>query len=355
MVTSQGFATAAQLPAAQQPSYRLPAEWEPQAASWLVWPGHPQPVPHWRGLEQELRLFSLRYGELLRRCGTLQWLVGHDALPLDQGHGPQVPIASNDIWLRDTAPTFLVPDQPAPLRAVCPLWNGYGGKYHPCDADADVATAMASRLQCDVLPLALQLEGGAIETDGVGTLLASHGAIAANNRNTTMLLADLEVSIAAALGCSTILWLDACLQGDDTDGHIDQLARFVAPGRVVVAAQPDPQDPNHAVLQRLQQQLCDSRDAAGRRLEIIPVDLPARLEIDGAQMPASYLNFYIHHAHVFVPVFGCEADHAALTTLARCFPGRQMVPVDCRLLLRGRGGLHCISRQQPLVACSEDG
>lgn len=347
--TAPGLAPADNVPSEQPPQYRLPAEWEPQAATWLIWPGHLQPVGHWRGLEQELRLFSLRYGEQLRRCGTLHWLVGHDGLPMEQGHGPQVPITSNDIWLRDTAPTFLVPERPAPLRAVCPLWNGYGGKYHPCDADAAVATALANRLQCEVLPLALHLEGGAIETDGAGTLLASRGAIAGNKRNTNLPLADLESCMAAAMGCSAIIWIDACLQGDDTDGHVDQLVRFVAPGRVLIAAQPDPRDPNHAVLERLRQQLCDCRDAAGRRLEIIPIDLPARLEIDGAQMPASYLNFYIHHAHVFVPVFGCEADHAALSTMARCFPERQVVPMDCRLLLRGRGGLHCISRQQPLV------
>jgi agmatine deiminase len=147
-----------------------------------------------------------------------------------------------------------------------------------------------------------------------------------------------------------VLWVGGELAGDDTDGHIDQLARFVAPGRVVAARQPDPLDPNHAALEANLALLRGLVDARGRRLEVIPIDIPARFSFEGTQLPASHLNFYIGNGFVAVPVFLGATDDAALRTLEHCFPGRTIEPVECTALVRGRGALHCITRDEPAAA-----
>lgn len=338
-------------------AFRLPAEWEPHEATWLIWPGHARAVSHWHGHEQHLRRFLLSYAEQLSRAGPVCLLVGSSMPHRPDPDLPLATIESDDIWLRDTAPTFLlaeaseVQDNRVPgsrrLRALCPRWSAYGDKYQPSQADAALAPRLAQFLCCDSESLPFVLEGGAIETDGCGTLLASTGSIVHEARNPGCSQADLETSIRLSLGVQRVVWIDACLRGDDTDGHVDQLVRFVAPGRAVVAAQPDPTDANYAVLQRLWRHLGELRDAHGRSLELIPINLPAHYFVDGEQLPASYLNFYIANHFVFVPTFDSPFDGPALTTLSVCFPKYKVVPIDCRLLVRGRGGLHCISRQQP--------
>lgn len=338
-------------------AFRLPAEWEPHEATWLIWPGHARAVHHWHGHEQRLRRFLLDYEEQLSRAGTVRLLVG-SSMPHPPGLDlPWAAIESDDIWLRDTAPTFLLAGtneaqqrcapQPWRLRALCARWSAYGGKYQPSQADAALAPRLAQFLGCACEDLPFVLEGGAIETDGCGTLLTSTGSIVSQARNPGWSQSALENSIQAALGVKRVVWIEACLRGDDTDGHVDQLVRFVAPGRLVVAAQPDPSDANYAELKLLWRQLRGLRDAQGRMLELTPINLPANYFVDGQQMPASYLNFYIFNNTLFAPTFGSPSDSPALTTLSNCFPMHKMVPIDCRLLIRGRGGLHCISRQQP--------
>ena len=156
----------------------------------------------------------------------------------------------------------------------------------------------------------------------------------------------MERTLRDFLGVETVLWIGGELAGDDTDGHVDQLARFVAPGRVVAARQPDPLDPNHASLEAALALLPTLRDAAGRRLEVIPIDVPARFAFGGVQLPASHLNYLVANGAVLVPVFGGPTDEPALRTLAACFPGRAIEPVDCSTLVRGRGALHCITRDE---------
>lgn len=341
-------------------AFRLPAEWEPHEVTWLIWPGHARAVPHWHGHEQHLRRFLLSYAEQLSRAGPVCLLVG-SSMPHRPGSDlPLATIESDDIWLRDTAPTFLlaeaseVQDSHVPgsrrLRALCPRWSAYGDKYQPSQADAALAPRLAQFLGCDNESLPFVLEGGAIETDGCGTLLASAGSIVDELRNPSLDRLALEGLLRRFLGVERVLWVEACLRGDDTDGHVDQLVRFVAPGRVVVAAQPDASDANHMPLRRLHQALESFRDAQGRRLEIIPIELPANYRVDGDVLPASYLNFYIANHMVFVPFFGSPCDLPALARLAGCFPDHRVVPIDCRLLIRGRGALHCISRQQPSLS-----
>jgi agmatine deiminase len=336
--------------------YRLPAEWEPHAATWLAWPCRPAT---WLG---DFTAIPAAYARVTRQIAAFEpvRIVGTGAVLAearrhlaDTAAVTFVDIPTNDSWIRDTGPVF-VRRQVAPaagtdrrLAAVTWGWNAWGGKYPPWDADARVAGAIAARLGLQAFAPGIVLEGGAIETDGAGTLLANERCVLDPRRNPGLDRGGMERILRDFLGVERILWVGGELAGDDTDGHIDQLARFVAPGRVVAARQPDPGDPNHAPLAANLAVLATLRDAAGRRLEVIPIDLPPRFSFQGTQLPASHLNFYVGNGFVGVPVFGATTDEAALGVVERCFPGRRVVPVDCREIVRGRGGLHCITREEP--------
>jgi agmatine deiminase len=339
--------------------YRLPAEWEPHAATWLAWPCR---RATWLGDFVEI---PVAYARVARQVAAHEpvRIVGSGPVLADarrhlEGHAgiEFIDIATNDSWIRDTGPVFLRRRDAAaagdhePVAAVTWKWNAWGGKYPPWDADARVAGAIAARLGVRSFAPGVVLEGGAIETDGAGTLLANERCVVDPHRNPGLDREAMETILRAWLGVERILWVGGELAGDDTDGHIDQLARFVAPGRVVAARQPDRLDPNHAAIAANLALLATLRDAAGRPLEVIPIDIPPRFSFQGTQLPASHLNFYVGNGFVGVPVFGAATDAAALETLATCFPGRRVEPVDCRAIVRGRGGLHCITRDEPAVA-----
>ena len=336
---------------------RLPAEWEPHAATWIAWPhrratflGDFGPIP----------AFFARFIRLLAACEPVKVIATEAALAEAQeqlrgvANVECIDIPTNDSWLRDTGPVFLVPRElkgkakPAggPV-AVCWEWNAWGGKYPPWDRDAQVSRSIAGRLGMAVVTPGVVLEGGAIETDGEGTLLVNHRCVVDPKRNPGLSQAEMEHVLQTRLAADRVIWAGGELAGDDTDGHIDQIARFVAPGRVVAARQPDRLDPNQASLAENLAQLESAVDARGRRLEVIPIDIPSRFSFEGTQLPASHLNFYMANGAVMVPVFGGPTDEPAVRTLAACFPGRRMVPIDCQELVRGRGALHCITRDQP--------
>ncbi|MFM8577270.1 MAG: agmatine/peptidylarginine deiminase [Planctomycetaceae bacterium] len=339
--------------AASTSGYRLPAEWEPHGATWLAWP-HRKAT--WLG---DFSVIPGVFAEVARRIARYEpvRIVATGGILADArerldgvANVEFIDLPTNDAWLRDTGPVFVVPRAPgsgARPAAVCWQWNAWGGKYPPWDADAALGLAIARRLGCDVVEGGLVVEGGGLETDGAGTLLVNHRCIDDPARNPGVSRGRLEEILCARLGIDRVLWVGGELAGDDTDGHIDQLARFVAPGRVVAARQPDPLDPNHAALEANLALLRGLVDARGRRLEVIPIDIPARFSFEGTQLPASHLNFYIGNGFVAVPVFLGATDDAALRTLEQCFPGRTIEPVECTELVRGRGALHCITRDEP--------
>jgi agmatine deiminase len=346
--------------------YRLPAEWEPHAATWLAWP-HRRAT--WLG---DFTAIPAAYARVARQIAAFEpvRIVGSGDVLADArrhlegvAHVEFIDIHTNDSWVRDTGPVFVrrrrntdsgaaARDVGNEIAAVTWDWNAWGGKYPPWDADARVAGTIAARLGLAAFAPGVVLEGGAIETDGAGTLLANERCVVDPKRNPGLDRGAMERILREWLGVERILWVGGELAGDDTDGHIDQLARFVAPGRVVAARQPDRLDPNHAPLAANLARLEAFRDAAGRRLEVMPIDIPPRFCFQGTQLPASHLNFYVGNGFVGVPVFGAATDEAALGVLECCFPGRRVVPVDCREIVRGRGGLHCITRDEPSVASS---
>ena len=332
--------------------YRLPAEWEPHAATWLAWP-HRRAT--FLGEFAAIPPVFAATARILARHEPVRIIAA--GAPLEEARAALagvanvafVEIATNDSWLRDTGPVFLVSraGRDLPPAAVAWRWNAWGGKYPPWDADARVARTIADRLGLRVFEPPLVLEGGALETDGAGTLLVNGRCVVDPKRNPGVDREAMERALRDFLGVERVLWTGGELAGDDTDGHIDQLARFVAPGRVVAARQPDRGDPNHAPLEANLALLRSLADAAGRRLEVIPIDIPATFTFRGVQLPASHLNYLVANGVVIVPVFGGPTDEPALRTLAECFPDRAIEPVDCSALVRGRGALHCITRDQP--------
>ncbi len=333
--------------------YRLPAEWEPHAATWIAWPhrratflGPFAEIPP--AYERLARVIG-RY-EPVRIIGSPEVLAAPRASLADAAHVSFVEIPTSDSWIRDTGPVFLTPRDHAagsPPQAVCWNWNAWGGKYPPWDADAGVSRAIARQLDLDPIAPGLVLEGGAIETDGEATLLVNERCVVDERRNPGVDRAGMERAFNRWLGMERVLWLGGELAGDDTDGHIDQLARFVGLGRVVAARQPDANDPNHASLAANLDLLAVFTDARGRRLEVIPIDIPTRFSFEGTQLPASHLNFLVGNGFVAVPVFGGPTDEPALRTIEQCFPDRRIEPVDCRALVRGRGAVHCVTRDEP--------
>lgn len=334
--------------------HRLPAEWEPHAATWIAWP-HRKAT--FLGDFAVIPEFFSRFIHLLAACEPVKVIASGAALAEAQdrlrglANVECVDIPTNDSWLRDTGPVFLVPRGTCPEGgrpvAVSWEWNAWGGKYPPWDRDAKVSRAIADRLEMAVVAPGVVLEGGAIETDGEGTLLVNHRCVVDPKRNPGLSREQMEQTLRRTLAVDRVIWLGGELAGDDTDGHIDQLARFVAPGRVVAARQPDCLDPNRESLEENLARLESAVDARGRRLEVIPIDIPSRFTFAGTQLPASHLNFYVANGAVLVPVFGGPTDGPAVRLLATCFPGRRIVPVDCQELVRGRGALHCITRDQP--------
>lgn len=343
---------AANAPSPAALGYRLPAEWEPHVATWIAW-------PHRRAtFLGPFADVSRSYGRIVRTLARHEpvRVIGSGAV-LDEASAKVggvpgvslVDIPTNDSWVRDTGPVFLVPSagtRGAPA-AVAWEWNAWGGKYPPWDADARVARTIARREGHRLFEPGVVLEGGAIETDGEGTLLVNARCVDSQTRNPGVSRERIEATLKDYLCVDAVLWTAGDLAGDDTDGHIDQLARFVRPGVVVAARQPDQRDPNHEPLAANLALLEACSDARGRRLEVIPIDIPPRFGYGGVQLPASYMNFYVGNGFVAVPVFHEATDRIALDTLARCFPDRQVEAVPLEVIVRGRGGLHCITRDEP--------
>lgn len=333
--------------------YRLPPEWEPHAATWVAWPS--RPAAFLGSMADVARAYS-RVVRTIARHEPVQ-VIGTGAV-LDEASRmvggvagvSLVDIPTNDSWIRDTGPTFLVSTRGDARAAVAWEWNAWGGKYPPWDSDARVGREIAARRGLRVFEPGLVLEGGAIETDGDGTLLANSRCVDSPSRNPGVSRARIEEILRENLAVEKVLWIGGELAGDDTDGHVDQLARFVRPGVVIAARQPDRGDPNHASLEANLALLAEHVDARGRRLEVVPVDIPSRFGYGGVQLPASHLNWYVGNGFVAVPVFHEPTDRAALDTIAAAFPGRSVEAVPIDVVVRGRGGLHCITRDEPAPA-----
>jgi agmatine deiminase len=256
-------------------------------------------------------------------------------------------IPTNDVWTRDHGAIFL--SGPPSLEPALVDWeyNAWGGKYPPFDLDNQVPAHMARITDRRRFTPGIILEGGAIDGNGEGTILTTEPCLLNPNRNPQLNRADVEGYLIDYLGAKKILWLAGGIEGDDTDGHIDELARFVGPTTVVAAVEADPQDVNYEPLQANLRRMAEMTDAQDRPLKVIPMPMPRAMYQDDQRLPACYLNFYIANGVVVVPTFDDPQDEIALATLARLFPSRQIRGIHAVDLVWGLGAFHCITQQQP--------
>lgn len=338
-----------------RPVVHQPAEWEIHSACWLAWPSHGH---LWREhLGPAQAEFATLCQAIAEGGGEALDLLVQDAAAETEARAALTPVLGQvrfhrvpvgDIWLRDTAPIF-VKDGTGALRAACFRFNGWGGKYVlPEDDRVAGRVAALNGLPCH--DHGWVLEGGSVEGDGEGTVLTTRQCLLNPNRNPGMDQAQIEAALHEGLGAEKVLWLDEGLINDHTDGHIDTLARFVAPGVVVCMEARDASDPNAATLDRLAADLTAFTDARGRRLQVLRIPSPGVLENeDGEPLPASFVNFYIGNRSVVVPTYGTPFDEAAVAALTPLFPGRRVLGRSARAILSGGGAFHCITQQQPEV------
>jgi agmatine deiminase len=331
----------------------MPAEWAPHDATWVAWPSH---AHLWQENLAATRAAFARLVEAIAEGETANVLVPDEEQEslarsaLARAADARVRfhrVPFGDIWVRDTAPVFLVGPR-GENATVRFAFNGWGGKY-VLEHDAGVAERIAARAgDFPAFAMPFVLEGGAVDVDGEGTVLTTRQCLLNRNRNPSMSARDVEGAVREALGCDKVLWFADGLLNDHTDGHIDTIVRFVRPG-VVVAMEPRAgDDPNRDVLRALLRDAGGLVDARGRHLEVVRVPSPGRVVgPDGRVMPASYVNFYIANACVVVPTYGSPFDAEAVQCLGALFPGRRTIAVDARAVLSGGGAFHCITQQQP--------
>jgi agmatine deiminase len=339
--------------------YRMPAEWEPHEATWLSWPhkeaswpGAFEPVP---GIfveitkhltESELvrinvadEAFAARVRELLRQGGVNLDRVRFHLNP------------TNDAWCRDHGPIYVVRDVNGRRERAINDWgyNAWGEKYPPYDLDDVVPTRIAAEMNETLFTPGIVMEGGSIDINGRGTLLTTEACLLNPNRNPHLNREQIEQYLKDYLGVAHTLWLGDGIVGDDTDGHIDDLTRFVAHDTVVTVIEDDPQDENHRPLKENYERLARMKDQDGNPLRVIQLPMPGALYFDGQRLPASYANFYIANEVVLVPTYRHENDAVACDVLQGCFPDRRIIGIDCTHLIWGLGSIHCVTQQQPAL------
>src|SRR5690606_14738430 len=334
----------------REDGFRMPAEWEPHSRCWMAWPCRES---LWGDGLEEARDAYAEVAKAIVAFEPVTMLVQPDSLTdasLRCGSGVAcMPMEMDDSWLRDTGPTFLLGPE-GQLAAVDWIFNAWGQRYRPYDRDADLAREIIEYLKIRRYQAPLVTEGGAIHGDGEGTLLAVEPSIVNDNRNPGKEREQIERLLLDFTGSTKVIWLPHGLRNDETDGHIDNVACFTEPGTVVTVATDDRSDPNWEPLQENLEVLRSSTDAAGRDLTVVTLPLPRQgKNARGEPSALSYVNFYLANGGVILPGFDDPADDEAFDTVSALFPERRVVQVPVSDILKGGGGIHCITQQQPAV------
>jgi agmatine deiminase len=334
----------------------MPAEWEPQRGIWLswpirraTWPGHYETIP---GKFAEIVSRISRFEEVHvniaqpRQDAALLLLTesGADMARVTLHDNP-----INDTWCRDHGPIFIKNDASGEVAVTDWIFNAWGGKYAPFGDDNDIPRRVAEFLGMRRFVPGIVLEGGSVDVNGQGLLLTTEACLLNPNRNPDLSRTEIEKRLRDFLGAREIYWLGNGIEGDDTDGHVDDLARFFKADGIVAAVERDERDANFRTLRDNLERLRSMRGPGGGRFAIAELPMPEACVTDGQRLPASYANFLILNGAVLVPVFRQpDRDAEALEVLGSCFAGREIIPIDCREWIIGRGTLHCISQQQPV-------
>jgi agmatine deiminase len=347
----------------------MPAEWAPHRGTWLSWPhresswpGRFAPVPEvfveivkqLRAVEEvhinvtgpemaadvirRLRAVGVHATEFARDPGSAGMVFLH--------HNP-----TNDAWCRDHGPCFIQRSvNGRPEQAIVDWgYNAWGGKYPPFDTDDVIPSRVGATFGLKVFHPGVIMEGGSLEVNGRGTLLTTESCLLNPNRNPALSREQIEQALRDNLGVHHILWLGDGIEGDDTDGHIDDLTRFTDAETIVTVVEHDPADSNYAPLKENLHRLGMMRDQDGLPFRIVELPMPPASYVEDQRLPASYANFYIANGIVLMPAYSPDTDQIAQAALQSCFPTRRVIPIDSRDLVWGLGSFHCVTQQWPAL------
>lgn len=355
--------------------YTFPAEWHRQTGTWFSWPR-----PEGISFPDKYHTVPQNLAAIIRQITPVQLV--HINVP--NGNWERIVrqeltkyrvaleqvrfhhIATNESWCRDHGPAFVIQAASrktssaaksstgksaraklAKLGVVDWGYNAWGGKYPPYDADDAVPQHIAERLNLPLWQPGIVMEGGAVDFNGSGTVLTTTDCLLNPNRNPSLSQQQIEQYLCDYYGQKHVCWLTGGIAGDDTDGHIDDLARFIGPRKIVIGIEENRRDSNYLVLREVRRQLTDLRDQDGRPFEIVEIPMPGRVEYDGQRLPATYINFLFINGAVLVPTFRHRHDRVALKILQQHLPRHRVIGVDCVELIWGLGAIHCLSQQQP--------
>jgi agmatine deiminase len=339
--------------------YTFPAEWRRHTGIWVSWPrpeGISFPGFYHRAIEDVTRVVgaiaahepvlvnvpNANYEHIVR--------ARLDAAGVPRRRVLVHHLPTNECWTRDHGPAFVQRTRRGQRDTAVVDWgfNAWGGKYPPWDADDAVPQRVAALLGLPLFHNDLVMEGGAIDVNGAGTLLTTTSCLLHPNRNPGISPAEIERQLKAYYGQRHVVWLGEGIAGDDTDGHVDDLARFLGERLIVTAVEDDPADANYRVLRANRRALARARDADGRPFEVLELPMPRPVVHEGMRLPATYVNFLFVNGALLVPTFGDRVrERTALARLQRALPRRRVVGVDCRALIWGLGAIHCLTQQQP--------
>jgi agmatine deiminase len=339
--------------------FTFPPEWARHRGTWISWP-RPEGIS-----------FPGRYAESIYNViDVIRTIAEYEPVHLNVpnidyehivrdvlDHG-RVPlrrirfhhIRTNECWTRDHGPAFVLRKRRGRTEAAIVDWgyNAWGGKYPPYDADDAVPTHVAKEYGLPVFYPGIVMEGGAVDFNGAGTVLTTTSCLLNRNRNPRLSQKQIERYLKSYYGQRHVVWLGKGIEGDDTDGHIDDLARFVDERTIVIGMESDPADANYKVLRANRRLLDDARDQDGRPFDIVELPMPRPVVYKGQRLPATYMNFYFVNSALLVPTFGhSRRDARALAILQELLPKRRVVGVDCRALIWGLGAIHCLTQQEP--------
>lgn len=333
-------------------NYTMPPEWSQHERTFISWPIQDSMV-----YPEQYEAVCAAYAEIIEAIAEFE-PVTVVINPADeqlvrsyvkQDNVTLLPIQHNDAWLRDNGPTFIQNNE-GKIAGVNWKFNAWGGKYSPWDLDDAVAPQILKQAGITQFDAPLVMEGGSIHTDGEGTILTTEECLLNVNRNPELSREQIEAYVKDFTGSEVIVWLERGLSGDETDGHVDNIACFVAPGKVIIQVCDDPQDENYAITQTNLAILEQATDAKGRKLEIVKLQQPPRVDYEDSRLTLSYLNFYFVNGGIILPVFGgtaADTDQMAIDTLAGLFPDRRIRTVDGMGVIKEGGNVHCTTQQMP--------
>jgi agmatine deiminase len=334
--------------------YCMPAEWSKHEAVWLSWPH--DPTTFISGVEKVEQTY-VQIVKLLHKDEFVNLFVKDESMKkkvtglfekagidLDRVHFFEFDYA--DVWFRDYGPIF-VKNKNQELAMVHWIFNSWGEKYEELLKDAQIPSMINKKMYLTCFEPGIVLEGGSIDVNGEGTLLTTEQCLLNKNRNPTLTKEKIEKFLQDYLGVTKIIWLPNGIAGDDTDGHVDDIARFVNPTTVVCAYEEDSSDENSEGLKKNYEILVNSTDQDGNKLNVVKLPMPEKVEYENQRLPASYTNFYIGNKTVLVPIFGSKNDKVSLSILRQLFPKRKVAGIKSVDLICGFGAIHCISQQQP--------